>query len=60
MTVTALAKDYFDRISAPHKDFVLLQGHGHFAVNKDSDVFLAAVAAHVLPLLAELGTSGGS
>jgi pimeloyl-ACP methyl ester carboxylesterase len=60
VTVTALAKDYFDGISAPHKDFVLLQGHGHFAVYKDSDVFLAAVAAHVLPLLTHSGASGGS
>lgn len=57
VTVTALAKDYFDRISAPHKDFILLQNHGHFAVYKASDEFLTALVAHIRPLLERLNES---
>ena len=52
VVVTALAKDYFDNISAPHKDFVLLPGDGHLAIFRDSDAFLAALAECVRPLLA--------
>jgi pimeloyl-ACP methyl ester carboxylesterase len=32
LTVTALARDYFDRIEAPSKEFVVLDGAGHNAI----------------------------
>jgi pimeloyl-ACP methyl ester carboxylesterase len=47
VTVTALVRAYFDRISAPHKDFVLIPGDGHLALLKVRDNFLSAVTAHL-------------
>jgi pimeloyl-ACP methyl ester carboxylesterase len=52
LTVTALAKDYLDSITAPAKDFVRLPGVGHLAVIFAPDAFLAALIDHVLPLAA--------
>lgn len=51
VVVTALVKDYFDSISAPHKDFVLLRGDGHLALFRDREAFLAALVHVVRPLL---------
>ncbi len=45
-----LAKEYFDKIEAPHKEFVLFEGGGHFAVLSMSDRFLNELIARVRPL----------
>jgi pimeloyl-ACP methyl ester carboxylesterase len=45
-----LAKEYLDRINAPHKEFVLLDGGGHFAVLSMSDRFLQELVSRVRPL----------
>ncbi len=50
LTVTALAKDYFDSIDAPSKEFVVLDGAGHNAIFGDRDAFLKALDQHVRPL----------
>jgi pimeloyl-ACP methyl ester carboxylesterase len=47
-----LAKEYFDQINAPHKEFVLLDGAGHFAVWTMSNRFLRELVARVRPLAA--------
>ena len=49
-TVTALAKDYFNRIDAPTKHFVTLAGAGHLAVFRDRGGFLRALDEFVRPL----------
>lgn len=46
---TAQARQYFDQIKAPHKEFVPIPG-GHFAVFMNSDYFLKELVARVLPL----------
>ena len=48
-TVTALAKDYFDRIVAPSKRFVTLDGVGHLAILTDREGFLRALNENVRP-----------
>lgn len=50
LTVTALARGYFDRIEAPSKEFVVLDGAGHNAIFGDRDAFLKALDQHVRPL----------
>jgi len=50
LTVTALAREYFDRIEAPSKDFVVLDGAGHNAIFGDRDAFLNALEQRVRPL----------
>lgn len=50
LTVTSLAKEYFDQIHAPHKEMVLLEGAGHFAVWSRTDKFLQELVARVRPL----------
>jgi pimeloyl-ACP methyl ester carboxylesterase len=49
-TVTALAKSYFDSIIAPHKEFVLFEGGGHFTVWSMADQFLQELVTRVRPL----------
>jgi pimeloyl-ACP methyl ester carboxylesterase len=51
--VTSLTKDYFDKIAAPRKDFVLLRNAGHMAMFRERDAFLAALVEHVRPLAAK-------
>jgi len=46
----SLAKEYFDSINAPHKEFVLLEGAGHFAVWSMPSRFLRELIARVRPL----------
>lgn len=53
LTVTALAKDYFDGIEAPSKQFVVLEGAGHSAIFGDRDTFLNALDQRVRPLALE-------
>jgi len=55
VTATALAKDYFDRIEAPSKDFVLLDGAGHLGPIVEPERFLQALLAHVRPLAVKNG-----
>jgi pimeloyl-ACP methyl ester carboxylesterase len=50
LTVTAVAKDYFDRITAPYKEFVELPGVGHLAIFTDPDAFLGELIERVRPL----------
>lgn len=50
LTVTALAKEYFDNISAPFKQFVLLQGDGHLAIYRNPEGFLKELINRVRPL----------
>jgi pimeloyl-ACP methyl ester carboxylesterase len=50
VTATALAKEYFQSIDAPHKEMVLFDGAGHFAVWSVPDRFLRELDARVRPL----------
>jgi pimeloyl-ACP methyl ester carboxylesterase len=58
LTVTALVKEYFDRINAPHKEMVLIEGAGHFAVWSRPDRFLQELITRVRPLAVEPGDNG--
>lgn len=49
-TPTALAREYFACIRAPHKEFVAIPGGGHFAVFMRSDEFLKELVTRVRPL----------
>lgn len=49
-TPTALARQYLERIRAPRKAFVPIEGGGHFAVFMQSDQFLAELVKRVRPL----------
>ena len=50
VTEASLVQEYFDRIDAPHKEIVLFQGQGHFAVWTQPDKFLKELDALVRPL----------
>ena len=52
-TPTALAREYFDLIRAPHKEFVPIQGGGHFAMFMRSAEFLNELVKRVRPLAVE-------
>ena len=47
---TALARDYLAALKAPRKEFVPIQGAGHFAVFMHSDQFLEELVRRVRPL----------
>jgi pimeloyl-ACP methyl ester carboxylesterase len=49
-TPADLARAYFDLLTAPRKQFVLLEGAGHTALADRADAFLAALNEHVRPL----------
>jgi pimeloyl-ACP methyl ester carboxylesterase len=49
-TPMELAKKYLNSISAPHKDFVVIPGEGHFAAFIKSDEFLKDLIGRVRPL----------
>jgi pimeloyl-ACP methyl ester carboxylesterase len=51
-TPATLAREYFEKINAPHKEFVLLNGGGHFAVWSMSDRFLQELTTRVRPFAA--------
>jgi pimeloyl-ACP methyl ester carboxylesterase len=55
-TPTALARNYLDAIKAPRKEFVTINGGGHFAVFMHSDQFLQELVARVRPLAVGYGT----
>jgi pimeloyl-ACP methyl ester carboxylesterase len=52
-TSTTLAREYFGLIKAPHKEFVQIQGGGHFAVFMRSAEFLNELVKRVRPLAVE-------
>lgn len=49
-TPTSLARTFVSSIRAPKKEFVAIEGAGHFAVFMKSDAFLNELVARVLPL----------
>jgi len=49
-TPTALARNYLEAVKAPQKEFVTINGGGHFAVFMHSDQFLQELVARVRPL----------
>jgi pimeloyl-ACP methyl ester carboxylesterase len=49
-TPTVLARDYLEAIQAPRKEFVAMDGAGHFAVFMHSDPFLKELVTRVRPL----------
>jgi len=49
MAPASLARAYFDRITAPRKAFLLLQGAGHGALMTRPDAFLKFIAANLQP-----------
>jgi pimeloyl-ACP methyl ester carboxylesterase len=55
-TPTALARNYLESIKAPRKEFVTINGGGHFAVFMHSDQFLQELGAWVRPLAVGYGT----
>jgi pimeloyl-ACP methyl ester carboxylesterase len=50
-TPTSLARTYLDSIKAPRKEFVAINGGGHFAVFMRSDQFLQELVVRVRPLV---------
>jgi len=49
-TPTSLARQYFDLVKAPRKEFVAIKGAGHFAVFMHSGEFLGELVSRVRPL----------
>jgi pimeloyl-ACP methyl ester carboxylesterase len=49
VTLTPLAKEYFEEINAPRKEIVFFEGAGHFAVWSKSDRFLQELVTRVRP-----------
>jgi pimeloyl-ACP methyl ester carboxylesterase len=49
-TQAALAREYFDQLRAPHKEFVLFRDGGHFSVLSMPDRFRQELANRVRPL----------
>jgi pimeloyl-ACP methyl ester carboxylesterase len=50
LTVTRLARVYFDEIRAPQKQFVVLPSVGHLAIFTARDAFFRVLVARVLPV----------
>ena len=48
---TALAKEYFDELEAPHKEFVLIKQAGHLAAFARPEQFLNELLQRVRPLV---------
>jgi pimeloyl-ACP methyl ester carboxylesterase len=46
-------KEYFDSITAPHKELVLIHSAGHNAIATKSEEFLSLLVQHVRPLALE-------
>lgn len=53
VTPTPSVRAYFDEITAPQKEFIVLKGDGHLALLTDLDRFLATLMARVRPLVVE-------
>jgi pimeloyl-ACP methyl ester carboxylesterase len=52
-TPTSLARNFFDSVQAPHKEFAVIKGAGHFAVFTNSDEFLQELVRWVRPFAAK-------
>jgi pimeloyl-ACP methyl ester carboxylesterase len=52
LTPTSVAKEYFDAVEAPHKEFVLIERAGHLAAFARPQQFLAELLTRVRPLVA--------
>ncbi len=50
VALPALARDYFERIRAPSRQFVTIQGGGHSAIFSSRKAFLGILLAKVRPL----------
>ena len=50
VTEASLVQEYFDKLYAPHKEIVLFEGQGHFAVWAQPDRFLKEMDALVRPM----------
>jgi pimeloyl-ACP methyl ester carboxylesterase len=50
VTPTAAAKEYFDAVTAPHKEFVLIKDSGHLAMFTRPEQFLDELTRRVRPL----------
>lgn len=51
-TPTSLAREFVDRVEAPRKAFVAIEGGGHFAVFMHGDRFLRELVERVRPIAA--------
>jgi pimeloyl-ACP methyl ester carboxylesterase len=51
LTLTTLAREYFDAVTAPVKDFRLVQNAGHFAAFTQPDQFLGHLVDSVRPVV---------
>jgi pimeloyl-ACP methyl ester carboxylesterase len=51
VTPTAIAKEYFDEIETPYKEFVLIKNAGHLAAFARTDQFLDELIKRVRPLV---------
>ena len=49
VTPTATAKEDFDEVRAPHKQFVLIRNSGHLAAFSRPEQFLDELVQHVRP-----------
>jgi len=50
VTEASLVREYFDKLDAPHKEIVLFEGQGHFAVWVRPDRFLKELNTLVRPM----------
>jgi pimeloyl-ACP methyl ester carboxylesterase len=50
VTEASLVQEYFDKVDAPHKEIVLFEGEGHFAVLTQPGKFLKELDTRVRPL----------
>jgi pimeloyl-ACP methyl ester carboxylesterase len=51
ITPASLAREYFDRVTAPHKAFLLMPNAGHMAMLTRSDAFEQFLLTEVRPLV---------
>lgn len=51
ITPTSLVRAYFDTLTAPKKQFIVLAGDGHLALLTDSNRVLEELVLHVRPLM---------
>ena len=51
LTPTVVAKEYFDKVNAPHKEFVLIKNAGHLACFARESQFLEELIKRVKPLV---------
>ena len=57
VTVTSLAKEYFEKVEAPTKELALIEDAGHFAAFTQPERFPAELRTQVRPLVSPPGPS---